>query len=234
MDKVKGLIVIVVAVLSVVVTIIVANLLLDTTGIVNQGNYRISEVVVKSSANVREIQDDEKEIRKLSDFEMDIIQTNDISILVEANVEPEKIELQNLEITQPTLCDRMTISQNGESKYLVTPELKDLDISIEQENEKYIINLLIDNETTCKGVSVDEAVEEIQFDAKIFDVLKVNREDLKFSVSFDLYITDKHGETSKTHIDLQMPTDETFSNGMSILKQDISKFIFTIDKNNKI
>ena len=38
MDKVKGISIIIIAVVSVIVTVLVANVLLDTTGKVNQGN----------------------------------------------------------------------------------------------------------------------------------------------------------------------------------------------------
>ena len=48
------------------------------------------------------------------------------------------------------------------------------------------------------------------------------------NVSFDLLITDEAGNTVKTTIALNMPTEETVEKGMSILKQDTSDYIFTI------
>lgn len=60
MDKVKYISIIIIAIASVVVTILVANLLLDTTGKVNQGNFRVSDVIVESSATLKEVQDEEK------------------------------------------------------------------------------------------------------------------------------------------------------------------------------
>ena len=228
MDKVKGFMIIVIAVMSVIVTILVANILLDTTNIVNQGNFRISEVVVKSSANLEEVQDKEKTVTKLSDLSFDVTQTNDISIMLEANVEPKKIEIKNLNITSPSLIGEMTICQNGYEKYIVNPELTDLDINVEQQSGKYIINLLLDNNDVLKSVSVDDSVEEIKYDASIFNIINTDVSSLKFNISFDLYVTDSYDTAVKTHINLKMPNDETFSKGMSILKQDTSDFIFTI------
>ena len=46
--------------------------------------------------------------------------------------------------------------------------------------------------------------------------------------NIDLLITDESGNTVKTSISLNMPTDETVEAGMSILKQDTSNYIFTI------
>ena len=78
------------------------------------------------------------------------------------------------------------------------------------------------------GQRVAENVETIQYDATMFKTLGIDISSLKFNVSFDLLITDEVGNTVKTTIALNMPTDETVEKGMSILKQDTSDYIFTI------
>ena len=103
MDKVKGIAIIIVAIVSVIVTVLVANILLDTTGKVNQGNFRISDLVVRSSADVKEVQDENIELKKLSDMIFDITQTNQISILIDPNVKASSIRIENLNISDPTL-----------------------------------------------------------------------------------------------------------------------------------
>jgi len=59
-------------------------------------------------------------------------------------------------------------------------------------------------------------------------MLDVRVSQLQFNVSFDLVIKDETGKTVKTSMSLNMPTDETLTTGMSILRQDVSKFIFTV------
>lgn len=228
MDKVKGIAIIIVAIVSVIVTVLVANILLDTTGKVNQGNFRISDVVVRSSADVKEVQDENIELKKLSDMIFDITQTNQISILIDPNVKASSIRIENLNISDPTLKGNMQIYQNEDKKYDVTPELKNINLDLQQEEEKYVVNLYINNNNVLTNQKVDETVETIQYDATMFKTLGIDISSLKFNVSFDLLITDESGNTVKTSISLNMPTDETVEAGMSILKQDTSNYIFTI------
>lgn len=228
MDKVKGIAIIIVAIVSVIVTVLVANILLDTTGKVNQGNFRISDLVVRSSADVKEVQDENIELKKLSDMIFDITQTNQISILIDPNVKASSIRIENLNISDPALKGNMQIYQTKDKKYDVTPELKSIDLDLQQEEEKYVVNLYINNNNVLTNQKVDETVETIQYDATMFKTLGIDISSLKFNVSFDLLITDESGNTVKTSISLNMPTDETVEAGMSILKQDTSNYIFTI------
>ena len=228
MDKVKGIAIIIVAIVSVIVTVLVANILLDTTGKVNQGNFRISDVVVRSSADVKEVQDENIELKKLSDMIFDITQTNQISILIDPNVKASSIRIENLNISDPTLKGNMQIYQTEDKKYDVTSELKNINLDLQQEEEKYVVNLYINNNNVLTNQKVDETVETIQYDATMFKTLGIDISSLKFNVSFDLLITDESGNTVKTSISLNMPTDETVEAGMSILKQDTSNYIFTI------
>lgn len=230
MDKVKGISIIIIAIVSVIVMIFIANILLDTTGTINQGNFRVSDVIIESSASLTEVQDDKLEVKKLSDFVFDVSQTNTISILLEANTEASQIKIENLKIEEPILKGNMNICQKDYDKYNITPELTSIPIYLEREDGKYIIRLLLDNDKVIMDKSVDDTIEEIQYDATIFKTLNINTDDLKFKVSFDLVITDNVGKTVSTTISMNMPTDETFLKGMSILRQDASKYIFTIIK----
>lgn len=228
MDKVKGIAIIIIAIVSVIVTVLVANVLLDTTGKVNQGNYRISDVIVRSSADVKEVQDENVELTKLSDMIFDITQTNQISILIDPNIKANNIRIENLMVSDPILRGKMEIYQNEDKKYDITPELKSIELDLEQENEKYVLNLYINNKDVLTGQRVAENVETIQYDATMFKTLGIDISSLKFNISFDLLITDEAGNIVKTTIALNMPTEETVEKGMSILKQDTSDYIFTI------
>lgn len=228
MDKVKGISIIIIAVVSVIVIILVANKLLDTTGKVNQGNFRISDIIIESSATLTEVQDKNIKIEKLSSLVFDVSQINTVSILIESNVKASQISIENLVVTEPELKGNMNICQKDYEKYDITPELNSFPIYLEQEEGKYIIRLLIDNDNVVTDQSVSDDFEEIQYDADIFNLLGINVSQLQFNVSFDLVITDETGQTVKTTIDLIMPTDETLTVGMSILRQDATKFLFTV------
>ena len=64
---------------------------------------------------------------------------------------------------------------------------------LEQENEKYVLNLYINNKDVLTGQRVAENVETIQYDATMFKTLGIDISSLKFNVSFDLLITDEAG-----------------------------------------
>ncbi len=230
MDKVKGLSIVIIAILSVVLTVFIANKLLDTTGEVNQGNYRISDAIVESSATLEEVQDDKTKLENLSDMVFDVSQTNTISILVDYTVEASDVRLENFKVTEPMLKGKFNICQKDHEKYDITPELTTIPIYLEESDGKYIIRLLLDNDKVITSKSVSNETQKFQYDAAIFNTLDINTDELKFNVSFDLVITDLSGKTAKTSMSFNMPADETFTEGMSILRQDISKCIFTIMK----
>ena len=195
MDKVKGISIIIIAVVSVIVTVLVSNILLDTTGKVNQGNFRISDVIIESTATLKEVQDKNVKIEKLSGLVFDVSQTNTISILIESNVKASKISIENLVVTDPALKGNMNICQKDYEKYDITPELTSIPIYLEQEDGKYIITLLIDNDNVITDKSVSDEFQEIKYDATIFNLFGIDVSQLQFNVSFDLVITDESGQT---------------------------------------
>ena len=230
MDKVKGLSIIIVVIVSILITILIAGLLLDTTGKVNQGNYRVSDIVIESSATVTEVQDTSVKIDKLSGLVFDVSQTNEITIMVEANTKASSIMLDNINISEPKIKGKMSLMQKDYEKNEITPEFKSMPIRMEEEDGQYKIVLLIDNENLITDRSVSDDKEKIPYSAEILKLWDISVSDVQFDLSFDLIITDDAGTKSKTNIKLNMPTDETLEEGMSILRQDASKYIFTIVK----
>lgn len=230
MDKVKGLSIIIVVIVSILITILIAGLLLDTTGKVNQGNYRVSDIVIESSATVTEVQDTSVKIDKLSGLVFDVSQTNEITIMVEANTKASSIMLDNINVSEPKIKGKMSLMQKDYEKNEITPDFKSMPIRMEEEDGQYKIVLLIDNENLITDRSVSDDKEKIPYSAEILKLWDISVSDVQFDLSFDLIITDDAGTKSKTNIKLNMPTDETLEKGMSILRQDASKYIFTIVK----
>ena len=230
MDKVKGLSIIIVVIVSILITILIAGLLLDTTGKVNQGNYRVSDIVIESSATVTEVQDTSVKIDKLSGLVFDVSQTNEITIMIEANTKASSIMLDNINVSEPKIKGKMSLMQKDYEKNEITPDFKSMPIRMEEEDGQYKIVLLIDNENLITDRSVSDDKEKIPYSAEILKLWDISVSDVQFDLSFDLIITDDAGTKSKTNIKLNMPTDETLEEGMSILRQDASKYIFTIVK----
>ena len=227
-NKINSLAIIIIAVVSVIATIVIANLLLDTRGKVNQGNIRVSDIVIESTAKLKEVQDKDTTIKNLSDFVFDITQTNNLNILLEVNQEISEIGIENLKIDGPELKGSIMFGQKDYELVELTEEPLNIPLKTEKQGDNYIISLVINNENVLTDKSVDDSVEEIQYDARIFNILGVDINQLKFTLSFDLCVKDVNGKISRTAISLNMPTDETIVKGMSILRQDASQFIFTV------
>lgn len=241
MDKVKSVVIAIVAIISVVVISVIANKLLDTTGKVNQGNFRISDIVVESSAKVDEVQGD-IEITRVSDYLFDITQTNMISMLIEANTEASEIIIDNLEMTHPTTIGKLTLFniENPEDYRKKRTKLDEVEyteevtsinpVILQNESGNYIINFGIENQNCAVNQRLSESVTTYTYDAGILKVLGYDANTLKFDVSFDLTIIDTAGTKVKTRVTLKMPNDEIFTAGMSTLHQDVSKFMFSFTK----
>ena len=230
MDKVKGLSIIIVVVVSIIITIFVAGWLLDTTGKVNQGNFRVSEITIQSGATVTEVQDKNVKIESLSGLYFDVSQTNEITIMIEANTKASSIMLDNIQVSEPIIKGTMNLTQKDYEKYDLTPDFKSMPIHLEEKDGQYMIALFLDNDNLITDRNVSDDKEKIPYSAEIFKLWDISVRDVQFDFSFDLIITDEAGTKSKTNIKLNMPTDETLEEGMSILRQDASKYVFTIVK----
>lgn len=230
MDKVKGLSIIIVVVVSIIITIFVAGRLLDTTGKVNQGNFRVSEITIQSGATVTEVQDKNVKIESLSGLYFDVSQTNIITLMIEANTKASSIMLDNIQVSDPIIKGTMSLTQKDYEKYDLTPDFKSMPIRLEEKDGQYMIVLYLDNDNLITDKNVSDDKEKIPYSAEIFKLWDISVKDVQFDFSFDLIITDEAGTKSKTNIKLNMPTDETLEEGMSILRQDASKYVFTIVK----
>lgn len=227
-NKINSLAIIIIAVVSVIATVLIANLLLDTSGKVNQGNVRVSDIIIESTAKLTEVQDKDTPIKNLSDLAFDISQTNNIDILLEVNQEITEMGIENLKISGPELKGKLVFGQKDYEQIELTEELVNVPLKTEKKDDNYIISLVLNNEKVLMDKSVDESVQEFQYDARIFNILGVDTNQLKFNISFDLCVKDVNGKVSRTAINLNMPTEETFTKGMSILRQDASQFVFTV------
>lgn len=230
MNKEKGLIAIIVIIISIVLTTFIAMWLLDTTGKVNQGNFRVSDIIIQSGANVTEVQDNSVKIEKLSGLFFDVSQTNEITIFIEANTKIASMMLDNIKISDPVLKGQMSLAQKDYEKYEITQDLKSLPLYLEEKDGQYKICLVINNDKVITDKNVSDDKESIPYSGEIFKLWNIPASDLAFDISFDLYITDETGTKVKTTINLKMPAEEMLESGMSILKQDASKYLFTIQK----
>lgn len=201
--------------------------LLDTSGKVNQGNFRISDFVVESNLNV--VEKDVEQLKDLSSLIFDISQNNKITILIESHSEIKSMHIDNVNISNPIKVGNLYMTQsNYEKKISIENTNTQVNIYPAKNESQYKVEIGINNENCMKDMKVTSGARSIRYDGTILSLLNTKVSDLRFNISFDLNIIDVSGKKNVCPIKLSMPNDDLMTNGISVTRQDITKYIFTI------
>lgn len=226
MEKKKIFKVLIVLITSIAIVMLVTTFLLDTTGKINQGNFRVNDVVLESKLDI--VQKQEEQVSELSNMLLDISQENTLSLLIANNLEIKEANITNIKIDTPVKLGSMYIKQSSQDKvYDITNETV-VNIYPEEKDEQYYIELNIVNENCLTDVNVPSNTNVVTFDGTILELLNQKYEDYKFTVSFDLNLYDIAGNKNTCKIKLKLPDQDLYVNGMSIKRDDLSNYIFSI------
>ena len=228
MNKNKKISVLFLVIISIIITVCIAMFLLDTTGKVNQGNFRINDMIINSYAKVNEQESDQEQIQ-LSDLVFDLSQNNKISILVAKNLEAQRIYLDNFSYDFPEKMGQVILYQtDSNTSYPLNDLPEEIELNKIEQDEQYFIELNIDNVDFMTDVNAPENMQKITFDGTFLKDLNIKSSELNMKFSCDLNIIDVTGKHSKCKLKFNFPTDDLLNNGVSILRQDISKFPFIL------
>lgn len=217
-----------VIIVSLVITVLVAMMLLDTTGNVNQGNFRINDMVINSYAKINE-KDTNESAENISDLTFSLSQKNKIDILVAKNIDASKIYIDNIRFNEPIKKGNLNIYQTGtEQKYELNNELKSIEITPIEKDGQYHIELNIDNLDFMDDVKAPEDTKKITFDGTFLNDLNIKADDLKMYFECKLKIVDLTGKISECNFKFKFPSEDLLINGISVLRQDISKYNFIL------
>ncbi|MDD2376087.1 MAG: hypothetical protein PHD15_00290 [Clostridia bacterium] len=241
-DKKKNFINIILLLISLIIVVVLCVFLLDTTGKINQGSFRVNDLVVFSIATVEDTKEntdittetDESvvhdSINSISDLRLDISQKNVVSFLITKldNIDATDIYIDNVKTKYPILTENMYIYQKEENKIDLKTENIKLFLDKEDKDGQYLIKVNIDNINCVKEVAIPETETSIIFDGTIFNVFNTKISDITFDIQFNLNITDSNGRINICKVKLYMPNELLVTNGVSIIKEDTGKFSFTI------
>lgn len=227
MNKKKVMLMIIIIFVSIALVASVGIYLLDASAKINQGNFRINDFVIESRINV--IEKDAQEVKDLSSLIFDISQINKITILIANQAEAKSMYIDNIYISNPLKAGKLYMTQNNyEEKF----ELENMDSQINiypaQTDGQYRIELNVNNENCIQDVNVSSGSRSIRYDGTILSLLNTRVSDLRFDVSFDLNIIDITGKKNVCKMKVAMPDDELLTNGISVLRQDVGDFVFSI------
>lgn len=223
----------IIVIVSIALIVAISTYVLDTTGKVNQGNFRINDLVIKSTVDVKDKETTKEDATlNLSDMTLDISQNNLISILISKlnNAEVTSAYIDNIVAKVPQKKGTVTLSQGAQDvRSDLSSNLDRVSLNVaKQDDGQYLINLNVDNTNLLTNAKLPEGINSITYDGTILAALGIKTEELNISLQFDLNVLDSNGKLNKCKVKLNMPTDTLLKSGISIDREDINNFVFSV------
>ncbi|MEG0873515.1 MAG: hypothetical protein RSE00_00700 [Clostridia bacterium] len=242
MKKTKNIIIIIIIAMSIALIVGISIKLLDTTGTINQGNFRINDAVITSSVDVIEADEQEKTTQQESNAEnksqglsaltLNLSQNNKIALLVTKDMEAEQIYIDNISFRAPEKKGIFTIEQKGkEEKISLDEEIQPIKINKEIIEDQYYIELLIKNQDFLKNAKIPESNKSVTYDGTVLKILDIKLAQIQFFIKFDLNIIDKTGKKNVCKFDLELPDAELLDSGISINRENAPAYVFRVKAN---
>lgn len=227
MKKKKIGVILLILFVSIALVVSIGIYVLDNSGKVNQGSFRVSDFVVES--NLKVVEKDVEEVKDLSSLIFDISQNNKITMLIASHAEVETMYIDNVYISTPVkLGNLYMIQSNYEEKFNIESISSQINIYPAEKDGQYKVEIGVNNENCMQDVKVTSGTKSVRYDGTILSLLNTKVSDLRFNISFDLNIIDISGKKNVCPVKLSMPNDELMTNGISVRRQDVSKYLFTI------
>lgn len=221
-----GILIISVSVLLVVFTFMY---ILDNNGKLNQGTFRVNDVMIKSSLDVyetQEIKDDE--IKDLTDIRLSANQENTLSILVVSTVKPVKAYVDNVKISKASTGDVAIYSKDDTEIYSDNINVESCDIDITEKEDQYLLEIKINNMNLIEDMQVPDSVNEVIYDGRMLNTFGIKLSDIKFNIEFNINILDENNKLNTCKVKLTLPNDDIITNGVSVVRQPVTDYIFSV------
>lgn len=231
-------------------TIIVAVILLyfvyvhlfNNKGKINQGNFKVNDLVIKSIADVQDTglpeNQETSDVKDLSNITINVSQSNNILLQVAniGNVDVDSIFLDNISYTVPIkLGNIICYQQDQDQKYDLSKDVNNIPIRLVTTSDgQYLINLNIDNQEMIKNQQVPKETTSLTYDGTIFKTFQISYENIKFNVKFDLNIKEKSGKIDKCTFNFELPNEDLIDKGISITREKIDNYNFVIQNQSNI
>lgn len=202
--------------------------------------FNITKLLVISSAKTENIELNE------NIYEANVIQKNDLYIAIEKNKEYakedaiKKIIINNFKIVENSEKGTVKIYRPalGKNNYEYTEnyEIKDaIEYIGAKETNLKTENMTISNQGGLIELSVNlnnlgkityDEDDNILADGSLLNRLQITSEEIRKTITFDIYIELTGGNTFKTTIFLEIPTGDIVNDGVNTNEIDVSKLVF--------
>ena len=230
MKKLNVFVLILSVLVAVVIIVVVVTFALDTTGKVNQGNFRINDAVLTSMLSVTETNSKGDEPTEIADMLFSVSQTNRLSLLISKTQEISGMYVDNIKYTLPSKVGTLYIAPVGIDKGTEISQATKVEIQPEQKDDQYYLEINFNNESVLNDAKVPSDTKILKYDGTMLSLLNLKTEDLTFNVSFNLNIVDITGKIVTCKIELKLPNEKLEKEETSIVRQDVSNYVFSIKK----
>ena len=221
-------IIVIVLVVSLILVGVISWLLLKDDEVINQGAFRINDLVVTSTVEA------EDKTTDINNWKLNLTQKNHISILVdnEGSNKISNMSIDKIVVEKPAKLGKLIASpKDNEQVFDILDATQDIFyVYMKEKDGAYIAEIDIDNKDFITDYKVPSDVKEIRYDGTLLNRVSVKPEELKFKVTFNLNIIDIQGSISTAKITLEMPNQNIIKEGKVVEKIDPKKFAFKITK----
>lgn len=231
MKKNKALSLIIVTVVSIALIVIIASVLLSTNGDINQGSFRTNDFVISSSLDVEEINSTEENTNGFESMKLNLSQRNNISFLIANQVGIKEIYMDNITVSNPKIQGDLKLYQNNARDDAVSIYEERISIYPEEKEGQILVNLNIDNVDFLKDVKIPDGTNSITFDGTMLNMIGIKLSELQMSIRFNVNIVDENGKLNVCKFKFNVPEEDLFNSGISIKRQNLSEYNFTIEDN---
>lgn len=212
-------VIIVTAIISIIVLMVLVNSLM-TNSKVNEGKFRVSDVILTCSAVLEDTRD------VTSKWTFDVHQKNKISLLIVSSEEKFSAALTNIAATKSGLEIYQTGDEDG--KITIADNSKLNLVSTKNEDGTVLYEIEILNKNVLSDFEIPSEVTEIAHDATVFKLSEIENNDLEYTVAFKFEMIDSIGKKSVMNVNLKLPQGDIITNGSSVKRLDVTDFVFKV------
>lgn len=222
MDKKKIFWILITIVIAVLLLTLIINLVFkkDT---VNEGKFRVSDVILTSSAELT------NKTEKNGVWSIDLSQRNKLSMLVTVatGAKINRIYLSDVTASKPGV---IFSELNNENKITLSGKGQDLEVEYTlDENNQILLEFVVLNENILKDWVVPEDMKQIVYDGRMITDAGLTLEGVQFKLKFKLNIVESTGKTNTMKVELLLPNEELVTNGADVRRLALKDFKFKVN-----
>ncbi len=217
-------------IVAALIVVFVCMYLLNNEGKINQGNFRVNDAMVKSSLDVKEEENGDKnaKLTSLTDIKVSANQVNTLSLLLVSDVKPTRVYIDNVEIKKANIGNVAIYNDIDEEIYSDNISIDGADLIPTEKDGEYLVELKINNMNIISNKNLPEGTNEVSYDGRLLKFYSMNVNDIKFDVKFKLNIIDDNGKINSSNIKLTLPNSDMVTNGISVVRLPVSNFVFSV------